>query len=338
MKIKNYPGNDGVRSLQTIAAKNEVVSQVSENGIVILIPVYKNAAALETTLNCLTRQISFDRQTTIIVANDGDNSQVTMVCRKNKVAMVATRPRRGSYFARNRALAKANADVVVFLDAGVEVPSGWLSAVLSALGTADYLACAIDIAAVPHPTACEAYEMAHAFPIATYLRNFHFGVTAGLAMKKRVLEAIGSFDERLFSGGDLEFGDRVHRAGFTQAYLGKPVLLHRPRRALSFFKKQFRIRFGHRHLSRFYPDRFPPRSISSLSRGFLKALLPPRPGSLRREFPMAANVPAWRRFFFLWAFKICRATADLLAAVVPSPAPAHTPARVVWQDFSAHGC
>lgn len=274
----------------------------------------------------------------ILVANDGADAAVTAVCRSHGVSMVAIAPRRGSYFARNRAVEKAVGELIAFIDAGIYLPEDWLVKAIQALGTADYLAGEVDISTVPRPTAAEAYEKIHAYPIAEYMHTFHFGGAGNLIVKKSLLEKIGGFDQRLFSGGDLEFGDRVYRAGFTQVYLSRPVLLHPPRRALSLFRKQFRVKIGYGYLTRFFPGRFPSRSISSSLASVLRALLPPHPTYIISEFSTDEIVPAWRRFFFLWFLKICRAIADLVGVLAPAPRSPRTLKQIEWFDFSIHSC
>lgn len=248
--------------------------------------------------------------------------------------MVAIAPRRGSYFARNRALEKAVGELIIFIDAGICLPEDWLIKAIQAIGTADYLAGEVDISTVPRPTAAEAYEKIHAYPIAEYMRTFHFGGAGNLIVKKSLLEKIGGFDQRLFSGGDLEFGDRVHRAGFTQVYLSKPALLHPPRYAFSLFRKQFRVKIGYGQLTRLFPERFPRQSLSSSLAAVLRALLPPHPTYIKSEFSAGEIVPAWRRFFFLWSLKICRSIADLVAVLAPAPRSPQKPKRIEWFDFS----
>jgi glycosyltransferase involved in cell wall biosynthesis len=301
--------------------------------IAIVIPCAGAATALERTLRSVAAQDAVGRRPAIIVANDGNDPGVSAVCQRHGVAMVTIRPRRGSYFARNRALEKVSGDPVVFLDAGIEVPPGWLASALRALGDADYLACEVDIAAVPRPTAAQAYEAKHSYPIGEYLRSQHYGVTAGLLVTRRLLEALGGFDERLLSGGDLEFGDRVHRAGFRQAYLPAPVLLHAPRRAWPFLRKQFRVRIGYDRLARRYPLRFPRRSPGAALLSLLRALLPPHWHHVGGEFPAGTGVLRWRRFLFLWALKLCRAAADLAGMLAPRPR--SRTARIDHCDFSA---
>jgi len=302
------------------------------NMVSVIIPVHKAAAGLETTLLALAAQQPIDRAMAVLVANDGSDAAVTTVCRRHGVSMVAIQPRRGSYFARNRALEMAKSENIVFLDAGIHVPPGWLTAALRALGDADYLACEVDVATISRPTAAQAYELQHSYPIAEYLRSQHYGVTAGLLVTRRLLEAVDGFDERLLSGGDLEFGDRVHRAGFRQAYLAAPALLHAPRRAWPFMRKQFRVRIGYGRLARLYQQRFDHPSSSSAFFSLLRSILPPRPRHIDSEFPAGTTVAAWRRYLFLWVLKLCRAAADLAAVLAPPPR--KKAARIEHCDFS----
>ena len=309
----------------------------NDDTVSVIIPVYKSLVELEKTLRAISAQKNLDKKLKILVANDGGDEAVTEICCRHGVSMVSITPRRGSYFARNRALERAHGEFIVFLDAGIILPENWLNEAFSALGTADYLACKIDIAEVPRPTAAEAYEKKNSYPITEYLRTFHFGVTAGLMVKKRLMEAVGGFDQRLHSGGDLEFGNRVYLASYKQVYLEDPVLLHQPRKAMAFFRKQFRVKIGHGQLARLYPGRFPAKTLRLAFLGLVRALLPPRPASLVTSFAEAHSVPVWRRFLFLWVLKICRASADLIAAIVPAPRSPGKPVRIDWQYFDNNG-
>lgn len=307
------------------------------DGISVIIPAKGPGSGLERTLLSFYRQLPEGLKTQVLVANDGADPRVTSACRNHGVVMVAIRPHRGSYYARNRALERAEGDRIFFLDAGIEVPCGWLAQALTRIGTADYLACEVDISCAPRPTAAQAYEMKHSYPIFEYMRSQHYGVTAGLGVSRRLLQAVGDFDQRLQSGGDFEFGNRVYAAGIEQAYMAAPVLLHPPRRALGFLRKQFRVNIGYGRLTRIHPRRFPRKRIPACLWTLLRSLLPPHMKYVRSEFPVDTGVAAWRRFFFLWILKICRATAGFIAMLVPTP-PAHRPpAHIEWSDFSRAG-
>ena len=59
--------------------------------------------------------------------------------------MVEIRPNRGSYLARNKGLEYSTGSIIIFIDADVIIPPGWLEKALSAIGTVDYLAAGIRI-------------------------------------------------------------------------------------------------------------------------------------------------------------------------------------------------
>ena len=171
------------------------------SSVSVIIPAYKAAAGLETTLLSLAAQQPIDWAISILVANDGNDAAVTEVCRHHGVSMVAIAPRHGSYFARNCALEKAAGGLIAFIDAGIYLPEDWLAKAIEALGTADYLAGEVDISDVARPTAAQAYEMSKAYPIADYMRIFHFGGAGNLIVTKRLLNKVGGFEPRLYSGG-----------------------------------------------------------------------------------------------------------------------------------------
>jgi glycosyltransferase involved in cell wall biosynthesis len=301
----------------------------------MVIPAFRAGRGLERTLLSVAAQRPPAAGLQILVANDGADEEVTAVCRRHRVVMVSIQPRRGSYFARNRALERAAGERIVFLDAGIELQQGWLAAALSRSEQTDYLAGEVDISPVSRPRASEEFDRLHAYRIDSYMRDWHFGGAGNLVVRKDVLDALGGFDERLYSGGDVEFGDRVHRAGYRQLYMPEPLLLHPPRRGWSFFRKLFRVKIGHEWLSRLYPERFAALHPSLRLAAFVRGLLPPRPETVRSEFAPEAPVAAWRRFFFLWALKACRTAADLVAVLAPAPRARRPAARIEWHDFSA---
>jgi len=110
----------------------------------VIIPVYKSSSKLERTLHTMAAQKPGGRVLQILVANDGADAAVTAVCRSHGVSMVAIAPRRGSYFARNRALEKAAGELIVFVDAGILLPEDWLAKAIQVIGSADYLAGELD--------------------------------------------------------------------------------------------------------------------------------------------------------------------------------------------------
>ena len=277
----------------------------------LVIPVFKDADGLDMTLNSISDQQCGKYNLEIIVVNDGGDTGISMVCRKYKVKMVEIRPNCGSYLARNKGLEYSTGDIIVFIDADVIIPVGWLEQAISTIGPVDYLAANIRIDDREIRTAVHSYQVCHSFPNADYLEQEHFGVTAGLVIKRRLIEQLGGFDSRLRSGGDKEFGLRIYQAGSKQAFLPSPPLVHPPKTLVQYFRAMDRIKHGHERLARFYPGTFSrPGLLRRLGR-FLRYLLPPRPMGINRRFSPGDGVPLLRKWFFLWLLKFFRGFYDL---------------------------
>ena len=75
-------------------------------------------------------------------------------------------------------------------------------------------------------TAIELYEQAVAFDPKRLLNKKRYGVTANLFTFRSVLDLVGLFDENLKSGADLEWGQRVHAAGFEQVFSAYAQVAH----------------------------------------------------------------------------------------------------------------
>src|SRR6185295_9141331 len=76
------------------------------------------------------------------------------------------------------------------------------------------------------PAAVELYESVVGFRQRTFLERWGFAATANLITWKSVFERLGPFDERLKSGGDLEWGQRVRGSGLGQVYADDAVVEH----------------------------------------------------------------------------------------------------------------
>lgn len=239
----------------------------------IIIPVGFDADGLRVTLESLKPIVDLDGRAEILVANDGGDADVTAVCRMFAVRDLPIVPNAGSYVARNRALVESRGALIGFIDADQTVDAGWLAAMRRGLATADYVAGLTRVDVKAAKTMGERFDTVTAFPTARYFDRYRFGPTANLAVRRSMMEAAGGFDERVRSGGDLEFGDRVHRAGGRQIFLPEAVTIHPPRGLSEQWRKLTRIVEGQMNLAELYPDRF--GHLAQSRRAGVRMLLPP---------------------------------------------------------------
>lgn len=228
-----------------------------ESFISVIIPVYKDAEGLTDTLVSLNSQ-SLDKQYyEIIVINDGGDLNITKVCKEFDIQMVEVKPNRGSYYARNRGIERSRGEYLAFVDADIKVPYNWLENGISALRYYDYVTGDIKIEKCKIKTGSELYDFIYSFQVVQYIKNLHYGPTGNLFVRRNVFEVEGGFDERLRSGGDWEFGDRVYRySGFKQIYSKDISVIHPPRNYRELIKKFKRIKQGHQCLRQLFPNRF----------------------------------------------------------------------------------
>jgi glycosyltransferase involved in cell wall biosynthesis len=299
-----------------------------------VIPVFEDYYGLDMTLNSISDRRCGKYKIEIIVVNDGGYGEISGVCRRYKVKMVEIQPNCGSYLARNKGLEYSTGDIIVFTDADVIIPPGWLAEVISAIDAVDYLAANIRVDNKGIQTAVHSYQVCHSFPNAAYLEIDHFGVTAGLVTRRRLVEQLGGFDSRLRSGGDKEFGVRVYQAGFKQVFLPSPPLIHPPKTLGRYLRTIKRVKRGHERLALFYPGTFSRPGLFRRLGRFLRCLLPPRPIGVIRRFSPGDGVPPPRKWFFLWLLKFFKGFYDLqvwglrFKKTVPRPCP-----KVTFFDY-----
>lgn len=229
--------------------------------ITVVIPVYNDSLGIRHTLRSLTRQ-SLDSYE-IVAVDNGSTDETRDVIQEfdaehENVNLYVENEIQGSYAARNKGIQHAEGDVLAFLDADETVDEDWLETALEAMQKqdVDYLGCNVELTLL-EDTLVGRYNARTGFPVEQYLEEQHYAPTCALLVRREVFEDVGTFDSRLISGGDREFGERVHEAGYEQSYAEDAVVKHPARTSFeSLAKKNFRVGRGFCQKQRYYPDRF----------------------------------------------------------------------------------
>ena len=264
------------------------ISPNSTAAISVIIPVYNDAPGLTDTVETLLAADMAPGDEIIIVDNGSDDDTYRVACDLADAhpEQVTTRKEdaiQGSYAARNRGIEAAHGAILAFIDADMTAPGDYFSSVRARFedGDVDYLACDVRIV-VGEPTPAGYYNGLTGFPIRAYLQRGRYAPTCCLCIRRDCIDRIGTFDDRLESGGDMEFGKRAYAAGLSQEFAEEITLEHPARTEFqSLLNKQRRIGRGHAQLSHHHPDRF-----SLLTELYLtpwKYFLPHNPLQLRSK-------------------------------------------------------
>jgi len=223
----------------------------------VVIPVYNDPDGIEQTLRCLIRQENAPDFEVIVVDNDSTDETPHVIDQ-----FVETHPDlvfgysetdiQGSYAARNTGIEHASGDLIAFIDADVTVEETWVAAVHERFQSSevDYLGCNVEMY-IPEGknTIWARYDVAMGLPVEHYLKTKQFAPTCALVIRQHIIETVGMFDHTLVSGGDKEFGKRVHDGGFQMDYDSAIAAQHPARTKFeSHLKKAMRIGKGQAQL------------------------------------------------------------------------------------------
>jgi glycosyltransferase involved in cell wall biosynthesis len=192
----------------------------------IIIPVGQDAPGLAVTLSSLQALHERAEDFEVIVCNDGGHRDVSAVAGRFRCIEVLLPVNRGSYASRNAGIAAAQGEILAFLDADQRVDRAWLSEGIRSLEHADYVGGRVVLETSGAEDIWHEYDREYAFPVEDYLRRKRFAPTANLFVRKQVVDAVGPFNAMLRSGGDWEFGMRVARGGFRQAFQPEAMTYH----------------------------------------------------------------------------------------------------------------
>lgn len=197
----------------------------------IIIPVFNDSKRLKRCLEALERQTyPKDLYEIIVVDNNSDENTKEIVDQFTQ-AIITHESKQSSYAARNKGISLAKNEIIAFTDSDCVPASDWIEkGVFNLLKTPK---CGLVAGKIQifyqnpdQPTAVELYEKVTAFPQKKYVEELNFGATANIFTFKSVIVAVGSFDERLKSSGDYEWGRRVFANGYDQIYAEDTIVEH----------------------------------------------------------------------------------------------------------------
>jgi len=231
----------------------------------IIIPVYNDENGIQDTLLSLFNQNYPGDKFEIIVVDNNSTDNTHKIILKTVLGfdgniVIKNEKKTGSYAARNKGLQLAKGEILAFIDSDMTVKPDWLQKCVHRMITekTDYIGCGIRVhSANKNPSLCERYQIALGFPVKDYMEIDGYSPTACLFVRRTVIDAVGKFDDRLLSGGDVEFGTRVRDHGFKMTFDPDNIMYHPARTSFkTLLKKQKRVTLGQIELRRLFPERF----------------------------------------------------------------------------------
>lgn len=207
----------------------------------IIIPVYNDLIKLKICLDALESQTYSHGNFEVIVVDNRSEEDVKSLVAQFVQATYAFESISGSYAARNQGLSIAKGQVLGFTDADCVPDVDWIEkGVQRLLGTPD---CGLVAGRInfffenpDHPTVAELFDSQTFLNQKKYVEAENYGATANAFTFKEVFDKVGLFNTKLKSGGDREWGKRVHTAGYRQVYADEVCISHPARHSVNALK------------------------------------------------------------------------------------------------------
>jgi GT2 family glycosyltransferase len=215
--------------------------------ISIIIPVYNSQSTIERCLDSIMElnYPSDKREVILVVNNSTDQSEYS--AKKYPVTILRENRVQSAYASRNLGIQYAKGEIFAFTDSDCFVSPDWLLNYVKYLEKkpSDIVAGQVEILERQKPNIYETYDRCK-FDQEFFVREFNFGATANLMVKRTVFEKIGTFDRSLISSGDLEFCQKAFRSGYNINYCQSAIVRHPARSTFKeLIKKEARIGFGY---------------------------------------------------------------------------------------------
>lgn len=211
----------------------EVVKVISWPALTIIIPVKNNSQGLTLCLEAISKQNYPAEFISTIVVDDHSNPSVKdqfPTVPPNTTIVLSTGNGPGS--ARNQAIELANTEILVFTDSDCIPNHNWIQEGVLALqehpNTGIVGGEIHKFSRIPDkPNCIELYSSIFDWDQRSFVNRLHFAATANLFTYKRIFETVGPFNENyLLAGEDLEWGQRVFRAGFSIHHAPASIVKH----------------------------------------------------------------------------------------------------------------
>ena len=220
-------------AIQPDAPKADAPQADAPLRIAVVIPHLNQPAMLARCLAALGA--GHEAPDEVVVVDNGSHELPEAICAAAGARLVPeAAPGPGP--ARNRGVAATTAEILAFIDADCLADPGWIAAIRAAFAdpSAEILGGDVRIARADPAriTMLEAYESIYAYRMDRYIAEQGFTGTGNLAVRRRVLEAVGPFGG-LDVAEDRDWGQRATRAGHDLRYVPAMRVHHPARRSFA---------------------------------------------------------------------------------------------------------
>jgi glycosyltransferase involved in cell wall biosynthesis len=212
--------------------------------ISVIVPVHNGAATITTCIEALLAQTCPAERTEIIIVDNNSTDGTPGLVARYPVTLLHEREIQTSYAARNRGILHARGEIIALTDADCVPRPDWLEKLIEPFSDSATGAVLGTVADHPPESLIEEFTVLvqpFSHPDRKGLKSL---ITANVAIRRSALLALGLFNERLPTAGDVDFGWRLQlQTQWKMVDAAEAMVFHRHRNSLAAAFAQFR-RYG----------------------------------------------------------------------------------------------
>lgn len=208
--------------------------------VTVIIPFY--GEDLDSITSCILaiNEQQYDGYFSIMLIDNNEKKVLKKELFKSSITIIHE-PKIGSYAARNAGIINSDSSIIAFTDSDCVPNLTWLKEGvkdLMSINGQGLIAGKINIKfGDTRPNACEIYDSLIHLRQKQYAEEMHFAATANMITTSEMFRINGLFNDRLLSGGDKDWGQRLWDKGFLIKYSSATVS-HPARRTLRDIRKK----------------------------------------------------------------------------------------------------
>lgn len=234
---------------------NSYVSVMTSDGftspsdpfVSVIVPFYNNETELVEALRALSLQTYPSDRFEVLLVDNSPKPNLSISTGLAPNVKVLHEPKPGSYSARNAAIRVARGTILAFTDSDCLPSKSWLVEGVKGVLESGYSARVAGRVVINTCQARDAnlsvneiYETIYSFPQREYCA-LGYSVTANLFSPREFFNSVGLFNDRLFSGGDVEWGKRASGQGIPLIYRHECIVGHPCRSTSELIRKSIRV-------------------------------------------------------------------------------------------------
>ncbi|HDY89612.1 MAG TPA: glycosyltransferase [bacterium] len=190
--------------------------QLQENRnpyISVIIPVFNEEQTIKRCLQALMDQNDQSGNYEVVVVDNGSNDRSIQIIQEFSVKLFSENRAHNSYMARNCGLRHAKGEIIAFIDADCIADKNWLRNLIEPFHNESVGVVAGEVLSdKPRNLVQGFYEHSGFLKQEKKIKNETAALGAGnIALRKKIFDIVGNFDEKFRWGGDNDFGIRIQK-------------------------------------------------------------------------------------------------------------------------------